>query len=332
MDGIPKAFEKYHKSLYTQPDKAEAHTIEQFLNQLDLPSIGTLHNDELLKEISVQEIDKTISSLKVSKSLGADGFPAEWYKSMREQVTSLLYKCFNYTLKEGDLPPSRKEAIISVIPKEGKNRKNCNGYRPVSVLNQDYKLYASILTKRVEGVILLLIDVDQTGFIRNRQTQDNIRRCLHIIEKINHEGLSTILVSLDTEKAFDSVGWEYLYQVMEKFGFRKKFIQCIKTLYTSPTARIKINGHLSETIYLQRGCRQGCPASPGLFNLFIEPLAQLIRQETALEGITIRGTEHKICLYADDVLLALTKPASSIPLLMDLLTMYGRLYYVMFLM
>lgn len=54
-----------------------------------------------------------------------------------------------------------------------------------------------------------------------------------------------------------------------------------------------------------------------------EPLAQLIRQETALEGITIGGREHKICLYADNVLVALKTPASSIPLLMDLLTMYG---------
>lgn len=57
--------------------------------------------------------------------------------------------------------------------------------------------------------------------------------------------------------------------------------------------------------------------------MFIEPLAQLIRQETALEGITIGGTEHKICLYADDVLVALKSPGSSIPVLMDLLTMYG---------
>lgn len=161
-----------------------------------------------------------------------------------------------------------------------------------------------------------------------RQTQDNIRRCLHIIEQINHERTSAILVSLDAEKAFDSVGWEYLYQVMEKFGFCKKFIQCIKTLYTLPAARIKINGQLSKTIHLQRGCRQGCPANPGLFNLFIEPLAQLIRQATTLEGITIGGTEHKICLYADDVLVALKTPESSIPPLMDLLTMYGTFSFI----
>lgn len=325
LDGIQKAFETYYKSLYTQPDRAEAHTVEQFLNQLDLPSIGKLHNDDLTKEITREEVDKAISGLKAGKSPGADGFPGEWYKSFRDQVIPLLCECFNHVLKEGVLPPSWREAIISIIPKEGKDRKKCSGYRPISVLNQDYKLYASILTKRMEKVLPLLISEDQTGFISNRRTQDNIRRCLHIIEQIKHEKTSAILVSLDAEKAFDSVGWDYLYQVMEKFGFCKKFIQCIKTLYSSPTARIKINGHLSETIHLQRGCRQGCPASPGLFNLFIEPLAQLIRQETILEGITIGGTEHKICLYADDVLVALKKPASSVPLLMDLLTMYGTL-------
>ncbi len=60
------------------------------------------------------------------------------------------------------------------------------------------------------------------------------------------------------------------------------------------------------------------------FNLFIEPLAQLIRQEIALEGVTISGTKHKVCLYADDVLVALKKPPTSLPLLMDLQSTYGK--------
>ena len=279
LAGIQKAFKTYYESLYTQPDRAEAHTVEQVLNQLDLPSIGKLHNDDLAKEITTEEVDKAISGLKVGKSPGTDGFPGEWYKSMREQISPLLCDCFNYILKEGALPPSWREAIISIIPKEGKDRKKCRGYRPISVLNQDYKLYASILAKRMEKALPLIINEDQTGFISNRQTLDNIRRCLRIIEQIKHDGTSAIMVSLDAKKVFDSVGWEYLYRVMEKFGFCKKIIKCIKMLYTSPSARIKVNDHLSKTIHLQRGCLQGCPASPGLFNLFIEPLAQLIRQE-----------------------------------------------------
>ncbi len=66
-----------------------------------------------------------------------------------------------------------------MIPKEGKDPKECGSYRPISVLNQDYKLYATILTKRMEEVIPFLVDEDQKGFIKCRQTQDNIRRTLH---------------------------------------------------------------------------------------------------------------------------------------------------------
>lgn len=121
LDGIQKAFETYYKSLYTQPDRAGAHTVEQFLDQLDLPSIGKLHNDDLTKEITTEEVDKAISGLKAGKSPGTDGFPGEWYKSFRDQITPLLCECFNYVLKEGVLPPSWREAIISIIPKEGKD-------------------------------------------------------------------------------------------------------------------------------------------------------------------------------------------------------------------
>ena len=97
------------------------------------------------------------------------------------------------------------------------------------------------------------------------------------------------------------------------------FINCIRTLYSSPNARIKINGHLSQVVNLERGC----PLSPALFALFIEPLAQLIRDDEVIKGVMIRGLEQKICLYADDVLLFITTPEVSIPRLMSSLKDFG---------
>ena len=173
----------------------------------------------------------------------------------------------------------------------------------------------------------MLIDEDQTGFIKNRQSQDNIRKALHIIEQINKEKVSSIILSLDAEKAFDSVRWEFLYQVMNRFGFCENFIKCIQTLYSYPTARIKVNGSLSESTTLQRGCRQGCPSSPSLFHLFIEPLAQARRQETELKGIFVGGVEYKISLYADDVLVTIMDPDIGLPRLMKMLETYSMGIY-----
>lgn len=76
-------------------------------------------------------------------------------------------------------------------------------------------------------------------------------------------------------KAFDG---KFLYKVLERFGFSSKSIQSIKKLYQQPTARIQINGNLTDKISLQKSTRQGCCLSPTLFALFIEPLAQAVHQ------------------------------------------------------
>ena len=100
----------------------------------------------------------------------------------------------------------------------------------------------------------LLIDEDQTGLYmirRKRKKEDNIQRALYIIDYVNRGKNSAIPLSLDAEKVFDSVDWEFLYQVMDRFGFSKGFIQCIKTAYSSLTVRIKMNGSHSNSIVLQ---------------------------------------------------------------------------------
>ena len=94
---------------------------------------------------------------------------------------------------------------------------------------------------------------------------------------------------------------------------------------SSPQAAVKVNGYRSERFTLERGCRQGCSLSPLLFALCIEPLAQLIRDDDNIKGIVIEGEEHKISLYADDVLLYLTEPTLTIPCLKELINKCG--YY-----
>ena len=100
---------------------------------------------------------------------------------------------YNHVLETGIVPLSWKEAVISAIPKEGKDKLDCGSYRPISVLNQDYKIFTHILAKRIENILPQIISLDQTGFIQQRQTQDSIRRTLHVIEEINKNKLQAVM-------------------------------------------------------------------------------------------------------------------------------------------
>lgn len=95
-------------------------------------------------------------------------------------------------------------------------------------------MYTAIIAKRLETILPELIDEDQTGFIKSRQTHDNIRRTLHLIDKIVRENKTAVILSLDAEKAFDRVNWEFLYQTLDRFGFNKHFVNIIRSLYQQP--------------------------------------------------------------------------------------------------
>ena len=98
-----------------------------------------------------------------------------------------------------------EEANITTIPKEGKDKNLCSSFRTTSILNVDHKVYTSILSKRFGTIMPDVVDEGQAGFIRGRQTQDNIRKTIHIVEETQGSGESAVLASLDAEKAFDCV-------------------------------------------------------------------------------------------------------------------------------
>ena len=128
---------------------------------------------------------------------------------------------------------------------------------------------------------------------------------------------------MDAEKAFDCVEFPYLYAVLEKFGLGTRFISWIKLLYSNPTARVLTNQTMSETINLHRGTRQGCPLSPLLFALALEPLAETIRTNKEIHGYDTDYTTNKISLYADDILTFITEPQTSMPVLLETIDLFS---------
>lgn len=100
-------------------------------------------------------------------------------------------------------------------------------------------------------------------------------------------------------------------------------INWIKALYIRPSVRVKVNGALSGSFDMYNGTRQGCPLSPLLFVLALEPLLMRIRWNTDIRGIKVGEEIHKIAAYVDDILLYITRPMISLPNLVKTLKEYG---------
>lgn len=133
------------------------------------------------------------------------------------------------------------------------------------------------------------------------------------------------MISLDAEKAFDRVEWDYLFYALKKFGFKNSFISWIKLLYSAPHASVRTNNIQSEYFRLYRSTRQGCPLSPLLFAIAIEPLSIALRSNPLITGISRYDTQLKVFLYADDLLLYVFNLPVSVPAALATLHSFGKI-------
>lgn len=130
-----------------------------------------------------------------------------------------------------------------------------------------------------------------------------LRKLFDLICYLNETSTEAAVLSLHTEKAFDSLETPLLMAFLYSMGFGETFLIGIQAIYNSPRAQIKVNGLFSSNIILARGTRQGCPLSPVLFALAVEPLTEDIRQNDCIKGPIIAGGTHKINLFADNMAL-----------------------------
>lgn len=322
---IAEEFAEYYRQLYS-PDKEDTQTqLKDYLQNLNLPQVADVQNQALTTPITMEEILKVIQGLKSDKSPGSDGFTGEFYREFKVQLTPILHKAFNWALSHGKWADTWCNSIITVIYKEGKDPTQCEGYRPITLLNIDQKLLSSILANRLAKVMPDIIDLDQTGFISNRQLSDNVRRTLNIIEHAQKNNKQALILTLDAEKAFDRVAWPFIFETCRSFGLSHIFISWLQAMYTISKAQVRVNGTLSCPFKLRRGTRQGDPLSPLIFALCIEPLAVSIRRNYEIEGIEIAGIQHKLALYADDIILYLTKLENTLPALMNNIKEYSTI-------
>lgn len=153
-------------------------------------------------------------------------------------LSPYLIQIFNTVSASASFPPEMLETLIVTLPKPGKEPNSPSNFRPISLLNIDLILYAKLIASHLVNILPTLIHPDQTGFTKNRQTSDTTRRLVNIIHMAEVQQRPSLLLTLDAEKAFDRIHWQYLPKVLESFGFNNNIISAIMALYSKPSARV----------------------------------------------------------------------------------------------
>ena len=321
-DEILKEIEHFYEKLYTSKGNIDDNRFENFVRNLELPKLRDLDKEELEGEITMDECKEVLKSFSSGKSPGEDGFTWEFYNCFFDLLGEDLINCYNAAYKTGEMSISQRRGTITLIPKEDSNLLNLANWRPITLLNLDYKIASKAIAKRIEKVLTLLINPDQTGFIKGRYIGQNVRLLNDILEQTETQNIPGILLQLDFRKAFDTIEWEFIQKTLALFNFGESIQRWISTFYTNPESSVLNNGFCTNSFKLSRGVRQGCPLSPYLFILSVEILACKIRQDKEIEGIRIFKKEIKISQFADDTSL-LCSSCKSVQRAIEVLNDFG---------
>jgi exonuclease III len=328
---ILKMEEEFYKDIYQSKIKNQNHQTRENEKEIwEMSEQGTKlsENDhpELTKTLTEKELWEIVKNSPLKKSPGTDGFTTEFYQEFWPQIRTYITNSLNTGLKRGELNQSQRRGIISLIPKPQKDLDMLKNWRPITLLNQDYKYLTKALANRIEKTLENIISTDQSGFVKGRYIGCNIQRIQNTIEMCKSLKKNGILVNIDFEKAFDTIEWKFIYKSLEVLNYPKEFIQWIKSIYRNIETCIINNGNTSDYFYPERGVRQGCPISPYLFIITAEIMNRWIKKK--LENIEIRGNNNEnylIAQFADDTSFAIENDEKSLYQLFEHLEIFGEI-------
>lgn len=239
--------------------------------------------------ITKEELINAIKSAPKNKSPGEDGITAEFYKWSKDIMTNDLLQVYNSFFETGKIPKEITRGVIVCLSKSNRP-KTVSDYRPLTLLNTDYKIYARVLANRIKMTMRDIISDTQYSAAPGRNILDAATGIRDVIAVGQNTQNGFCLLTIDFERAFDNVAHEYLKYILARYKYGAKMIKAIMSLYEIATSRVNINGHYTGDIAIKCSIRQGCPISSLLYAMILDPFLKLLH--TRLRGLKI-GTEKK---------------------------------------
>ena len=272
-------------------------------------------SESLNSNLTFDEVSKAIDRAKVRKAYIE--IPNEAIKNKNAKI--LFHKFFQLCFTSGLNPSDWDSSHIKPIPKKEKDPRDPLQNRCITLMCCVSKLYSSILNRRLQIFLEknnILVE-EQNGFRASRSCIDHILVLCSILRNRKALGLSTFLSFIDFQKAFDSIDRNLLFFKLSQIGISGKFYNAIKAMYSNPRSKILLNEYETDFFECPIGVKQGDNISATLFSIFINDLAEQIKEtkvglylnENLLDDSCKSSCEDfflNILLYADDICLLTT--------------------------
>ena len=240
--------EKFYKNLYKKDENVKfTYTNAEGIK------VNDSQRHLLSAELKVEELSEAIKGMPNSKSPGADGLTADFYKVFWRLLKPILFEAINYAIKTGRLHSSARRGVLTLLPKKGRDILYLKSWRPISLLTVDFKIYSKALANRIKQVLPSIISEDQSGFVAGRNITTNIMKALTIQEYCKEENIPGLLISVDFLKAFDRVDYNAMYKAMEFFGIEGEYLKLIKILFQDFELCTLNNGLISNWFTPNKG-------------------------------------------------------------------------------
>ncbi|XP_074300998.1 uncharacterized protein LOC141632342 [Silene latifolia] len=279
-------------------------------------------------EITGEEVRDAMFAIPGNKAPGPDGYSSQFFKDNWPIVGGDVIIAVNNAYETGKLLKQVNNTIITLIPKM-EMPETVLHFRPIACCNIIYKCLSKVICARMSRILPDIISPSQGAFIKGRDIVGNILICQDLIRLYNRKSCSPrVLLKLDLQKAYDSIEWSFVSEMLEATGIPKKFIELLMNCVTSPSYSLSLNGEIFGLFKGQRGLRQGDPLSPLLFTLCLEYLSRVLMIVQKHKNFR----HHPLCkrinlthlCFADDLIMFCKGERGSIELLLQAFKYFSK--------